>query len=248
MRADWDQLEGRNIVIEALRREVRDVHVIFLDQKAKPDRKVQEIVHTASKRGIRLKRTGRQHLDKMSLTGVHNGVIAHADSLRGWTTKSLLNEVMGRGDDPFFVLADELQYEHNLGAILRSAMGAGVNGVIVPVKRGKGLTAVVQRVSMGGAEVVPFVREGLSSSLAQLKRAGLRIVGADMRGEPHWSVDLKGPIAIVLGGESKGLSPTIRKRCDAIASIPLNDGLDSLNVSVSAGILMFEKLRQERLS
>ena len=128
----------------------------------------------------------------------------------------------------------------------RSALGAGVHGVIVPVRRGKGLTAVVQRVAMGGAEEVPLIREGLSSALATLKRAGIRVVGADMDGEPCWDVSMTGSLALVLGGEDKGLSPTLRERCDAIARVPIGGDLDSLNVSVTAAVLMFEKVRQDR--
>ena len=118
--------------------------------------------------------------------------------------------------------------------------------MVVPVRRGKGVTAVVQRVAMGAAEEVPVVREGLSSALATLRRAGVRVVGADMDGRPCWSVPMTGPLAVVLGGEDKGLSPTLRERCDDIVSVPLQGGLESLNVSVTAGVLLFEKVRQER--
>lgn len=246
MQKDWDQLEGRNVVIEALRRNRRAVRRVFLDVKAKKDPKIKYILQQVERRNIPLQRVPRQELDKKSKTGVHNGVIALAEGLPTWTTNALLNHLFASKIDPFLMLADELQYEHNLGAILRSSMGAGVNGIIIPSKRGKGLTPVVQRVSMGGAEEVPVIRESLMSSLAQIKRAGIPIIGADMSGVPLWSVDLCGPVAFVLGGESKGVSPTVKKRCDVIVSIPLENNLDSLNVSVTAGILMFEKLRQER--
>jgi 23S rRNA (guanosine2251-2'-O)-methyltransferase len=143
-------------------------------------------------------------------------------------------------------LVDEVNYEHNLGAILRSAMGAGVHAVVIPTRRGKGITAVVQRVAMGGAEAVPVIREAIPASLKVLRRAGVRIIGADMGGEPLWDVPMSGSLAIVLGGEDKGVTHTIRDRCDAIVSVPLAHGLDSLNVSVTGGILMYEKVRQSR--
>ena len=125
-------------------------------------------------------------------------------------------------------------------------MGAGVHGVIVPEVRGKGLTPVVQRVAMGGAEEVPLVREGLFSAIKQIKKAGITIVGADMDGVPIWDVPLTGAVAFVFGGESKGVSPTLRNKCDIIASVPLNQNLESLNVSVTAGVFLFEKNRQDR--
>ena len=142
------------------------------------------------------------------------------------------------------MLVDEVQYEHNLGAILRSALGAGVDAVIAPVQRGVGISPVVIRVSMGGAEAVPLIREGISSALAEIRRRGIPVLGADVDGVPPWEVDMRGPLALVLGGEDKGLTPPIRKRCDQIVGIPLAGGLSSLNVSVSAGVLLFERVRQ----
>ena len=245
-RKGYDQLEGRNIVLEALEREVRPVLRIVLDERTKPHPKINRIVDLANKRGIPVFEAAREVLDLASITGVHNGVLAEAEQLPGWTITSRLNHCLERGVDPFFVLVDEVNYEHNLGAILRSAMGAGVHGVVIPTRRGKGLTAVVQRVAMGGAEAVPVIREGLPACLKVLRRAGVRIVGADMDGDPLWDVPMSGPLAIVLGGEDKGVTHTLRDRCDAIVSVPLAHGLDSLNVSVTAGILMYEKVRQSR--
>jgi 23S rRNA (guanosine2251-2'-O)-methyltransferase len=225
------------VVLDALERGRRAVRRVWLDASAKPDRKVSAILAHA---GDRVTRVDRALLDRMSATGVHNGVIAEADPLPDVSVRELIEAHA----EPFVVLVDEVNYEHNLGAILRSALGAGVHGVIVPVQRGKGLTPVVHRVSMGGAEAVPLVREGISSSLAQLKRAGVTIVGADMDGVAPWEVDLTGPVAIVLGGEDKGLTEPVRARCDHIVGVPLAGGLESLNVSVTAGVLLFECVRQ----
>lgn len=242
-----DQLEGRNVVQEALKRGKRRVLRVLLDERAREGGKVDEILELARERGVPVERVPRHRLDRISATGVHNGVIAVAEAMPQHTVTSLLAELEAEGIEPFLVLVDEIQYEHNLGAVLRSALGAGVHGVIVPVRRGKGLSPVVQRVAMGGAEAVPLVREGISSALATLHRAGIRIVGCDMDGAAVWDVPLTGPIALVLGGEDKGLSPTLRKRCDAVAAVPLQGSLESLNVSVTAAVMMFEKVRQERL-
>lgn len=240
-----DQLEGRNVVYEALKRQRRKVLRIMLDERARPNDKVQAILDLARQRGVPVQRVPRHRLDRISATGVHNGIIAEAEALPQHTVTSLLGELEERGVEPFLVLVDEVQYEHNLGAVLRSALGAGVHGVIVPVRRGKGIGPVVQRVAMGGAEAVPVVREGLSSALATLRRAGIRVVGCDMGGRSLWEVPMTGPIALVLGGEDKGLSPTLRKRCDDVAAVPLQGELESLNVSVTAAVMMFEKVRQD---
>lgn len=231
-----DRLEGRNVVYEALVRGRRTVRIVWMDVGARSDDKIDQILAMA---GDRVKRVERTQLDRMSLTGVHNGVIAEADEMVEPTVRQLLG-----APEPFLVLVDEVQYEHNLGAVLRSALGAGVDGVIIPTQRGKGLTPIVQRVSMGGAEAVPVVRAGISASLAEIQRAGVRVIGADMNGTAPWDLDLTGPIAFVLGGEDKGLTAPVRKRCDAIAGIPLAGNLQSLNVSVTAGILLFERVRQ----
>ena len=241
-----DQLEGRNIIVEALRRKKRKVHQIWLDDRAKEDHKIAEIVSLAKKREIPCETVSRQFLDERSETGVHNGIIAMADPHPSHSTVEVLEAVYANGEQPFMVLVDELNYEQNLGAILRSSMGAGVHAVIIPDVRGKGLTPIVQRVAMGGAEAVPLVREGLFNSIKELKKAGIPIIGADMDGAPIWDLPLKGAVAFVFGGESKGLSPTIRKKCDYIASVPLHLDLESLNVSVTAGVFLFEKNRQER--
>lgn len=218
---------------------------IWLDAGAKvgadPTDKIRQIIELG---GSRVMRVDRQMLDRMSVTGVHNGVIAEAEPFPEMSVSEVLETAIRGGRDACFVLIDEVQYEHNLGAVLRSALGAGVDAVIIPVQRGKGITPVVHRVSMGGAEAVPVIREGISSALAQLHRAGFLIVGADMDGVAPWSLPLSGSVAFVLGGEDKGLTDPVRKRCDAIVGVPLLGGLESLNVSVTAGVLLFERVRQ----
>ena len=117
--------------------------------------------------------------------------------------------------------------------------------MVIPTRRGKGIRLWSSGL-LGGAEAVPVIREGIPASLKILRRAGVRIVGADMDGEALWDVPMSGSLGLVFGGEDKGVTHTVRDRCDAIVSVPLSHGLDSLNVSVTAGILMYEKVRQSR--
>jgi len=240
-----ERLEGRNPVMECLVRGKRRVRRIRLDRGAKVDRKIAEILQRAQAAGVPVERVDRATLDKLSEGRVHNGIVADADDLPSPTTAQLLDALFGAGKEPLLVLADEVNYEHNLGAILRSSLGFGVNGLIVPTRRGASVGPVVQRVSMGAAEVVPVVREGLSASLKHIKKAGIRVVGADMGGTPLGAIRMQGPLALVMGGEGKGLSPTLRKKCDEVVSIPLAGDLESLNVSVAAAILLYEKRRQD---
>ncbi len=244
---EGDAIEGRNPVLEALLRGRRKVRRIFLDNGAKPEPRIDQILALASKAGVPIVRVERQKLDRMAEGRVHNGVIAEGDPLPSTTTAALIEEIYASGRDPFLVLVDEIAYEHNLGAIMRSALGFGADGVIVPTRRGAGLSPVVQRVSMGACEVVPLVREGLYSALKPIKRAAIRVIGADMGGVPVSDLDLRGPVAFLLGGEGEGLSAELRARCDVVTSIPLLGGLESLNVSVAAAVLMYEKRRQDSL-
>ena len=243
-----DQLEGRNPVFEALRRERRAVRRVWLDQGARPDQRIRGILSMAEKRGIPTARVHRGELDRMADGRVHNGVIAHAEPLPRYSARALVDQVLDHGErPPFFVMADGLAYEHNLGAILRSCLGFGVDGLFVPTRRGASLSPVVQRVAMGAAEVVPVVHEGLFAALKPIKRAGIRVVGADMGGTPVGEARLGGAVCLVMGAEGRGLSPKLRERCDEVVSVPLLGGLESLNVSVAAAVLMYEKRRQDAL-
>jgi 23S rRNA (guanosine2251-2'-O)-methyltransferase len=239
-----DQLEGRNPVLECLLRKRRRVHRLLLDDRARSHPKLDRLISSARDQGVTIKPVPRDDLDAISETGVHNGVIAWVAPLDPPSLSTLLDHLDAEGIEPFIVLVDEPQYEHNLGAVLRSALGAGVHAVVVPRVRGKAVNAVVQRVAMGAAEEVPVIREGLSSCLALLERRAVRIVGAEHGGEPHWQVDLTGPLALVLGGEDKGLTAPILKRCHAIATVPTVGKLQSLNLSVTAGVLLYERVRQ----
>jgi len=239
-----DLLEGRNPVLECLVRGRRKVRRILVDARARPTDKVLRILDLAREKGVPVSQVPRDELDRLCVSGVHNGVLAWADPFPDLSLSDRLDEIDGLREDPFLVLVDEPQYEQNVGAILRTAMGTGVHALVIPTARGKGLTPVVQRVAMGAAEAVPLIREGISSCLADLRRRAVRVVGADMDGIPPWKADLRGPLALVLGGEDKGLTDPIRKRCDVIVGMPLANGLESFNLSVSAGMLMYERVRQ----
>ncbi|MFT6142243.1 MAG: 23S rRNA (guanosine2251-2'-O)-methyltransferase [Myxococcota bacterium] len=240
-----DQLEGRNPVIEALARKRRAVKQIWMDRGAKEDDRIRKLLKLAEVEGVPLAKVSRNKLDEMSEGRVHQGVIAHAEPLPMSTSAEMVSNAFDQEGHPFFILADQIQYEHNLGAILRSALGFGVSGLILPTRRGASLTPVVQRVAMGAAEAVPVVNEGLFSAIKHMKKAGIPVVGADMNGTPLTEARLSGPLAFVMGGEGRGLSPTLRKHCDHIVSIPLAGQLESLNVSVAAALLMYEKRRQD---
>jgi 23S rRNA (guanosine2251-2'-O)-methyltransferase len=240
-----NQLEGRNPILECLQRGRRAIHHLWVDERAKPERRLDRILAYAAEQKVTVDRVPRRDLDRQADGRVHNGVIARVEPPRTWKTGDLLDHLAGREAPPFLLLCDELTYEHNLGAILRSALGFGVDALFLPTRRGAQLSPVVQRVAMGAVEEVPVVRESLYAALKHIQKAGIPVYGADMAGRPADDVDLTGPVALVMGGEGRGLTDGLKKRCDGLISIPLRGGLESLNVSVAAALLMYEKRRQD---
>jgi 23S rRNA (guanosine2251-2'-O)-methyltransferase len=240
-----EQLEGRNPVLECLQRGKRDVVRIWLDQGARPDPRITRILDLAGRRSVKIERIDRRKLDQKAEGRVHNGVIAEVKPIEVWSAAALLQHQLSNGIEPFWILCDEVAYEHNLGAILRSALGFGANALVLPTHRGAPMSPVVARVSMGAVEEVPIVHESMFSVLKLLKKNGIQSVGADMGGIPIGQARLSGALALVMGAEGRGMSSTLRDKCRQIVSIPLGSKLESLNVSVATAVLMYEKRRQD---
>ena len=240
-------LEGRNVVLEALGAG-REIEEVFLDGGAEAAGKVRSIMELARKRGVTLTALDRRELDARSQTGSHQGVIALARPREDTSLKTLL-ETVDNTTDPVILVLGEVLYEQNLGAILRTCDGAGARGVVVPPRRSAPLSSVASRVSMGASEYIPVIRESPTSALAQLSRAGFHIIGVEADGEcSHFEADLTGPAALVFGGEDKGLSETLRGKCDRVVSIPLLGRITSLNISVAVAVVLYEKVRQQHVA
>lgn len=240
-----DQLEGRNLVLAGLTVS-RRVRTIWIDEGARGS-KISALEAAAREQKVPVRRVSRDALDAVAEARIHNGVIGFADGLPSTSLKEVLEDCFEAQRDPLILILDQVQYEQNLGAVLRTACAAGVDAIVVPTRRGASLTPTVQRIAMGGAEEVPVVREGMMSALATLRRAAVRIVGTDAHAEaPYTAADLTGPVAIVMGGEDRGLSSAIAERCDAIVRIPMRPSraVTSLNVSVSTALLLYERVRQ----
>jgi len=221
---------------------------MYVDRGANMDQRMDEILSLASSKGIVVKRVDRCVLDGLSYTGVHMGVIAfaRAPSL-ATTTKQLFKSCRSKGESPFLVMIDDVVYEQNLGAIARTSNAAGVHGIIVPRSREGAVTPEVIRISMSAALFTPIIEENLFSALKAMRSEGVHTVGADMDGEDLYTdADLKGSVAFVLGGEHKGMSEPMKRRCDEIVRIPMYGMVSSLNLGVACSILLYEKLRQDR--
>jgi len=203
-----------------------------------------ELEAMARRQGVSLQTVPREHLDRLSRTRGHQGIIAIAADL-GYVE---LDDVAQRSSMPFLVALDELQDPQNLGAILRSADAAGVDAVICTLRRSAGLSPGTLKAAAGAAEHVPVVRVGnLARTLGTLKQRGLWVVGADPTADRlYWEADLSLPLVMVVGGEHRGLRRLTRENCDYLVRIPMVGRLNSLNAAAAAAILMFEAHRQRR--
>lgn len=239
-------LEGRNVVYDALLSD-QQIEKIFVSHKSKRDPKIKEILLLAQKRGILVKNVNVVYLRKIARTSVHQGIIAMMGAKKVASLQALLKEKLLKRRDPLFLLYNRLDYEQNLGAILRSSWGAGVDAVIVSPQGVNHISPVVARTSMGGSLHVPLVAQSLFQALAVFKKAGIPIVGVDMKkGHIYSDITLLGPVAFLFGGEDSGISDSLAKYCDIFVHIPMASEVPSLNVNIATAIILFEKLRQER--
>lgn len=236
-------IAGINAVAAALDAE-QDLAEVLIDGKAKNPR-LAEIGSAAKAAGVALRYVALDQIEREAAGARHQGVIARVASVRSYDERDLEGLISAAGT-PLLLILDGVQDPHNLGACMRSAAAVGATAVIVPKDRAATLTPTARKVAAGGAERVPLVRvTNLARCMKDLQDAGIWIVGLAGEAEASlYSIDLKGAMAIALGGEGEGLRRLTREHCDYLAKIPMAAGMESLNVSVAAGISLFEALRQ----
>src|SRR5713101_6324301 len=242
-----DKLTGIHAVKEALeaRRPIDRIAIA----KGRQDTRVEEIVQLARKQGVPLRFEDRGQIDRLANSKDHQGVVALAAARAAASLEDILaNANAGHGQLGLIVLLDGVEDPHNLGAIIRTALAAGAHGVVIPERRAAGLTDTVARASAGALSHMPVAKvTNLARTLDELKEAGYWLIGLD-EGAPknYTQADYTSPVGIVLGGEGQGLHELTRKRCDFVVSLPTVGPVKSLNVSVAAGVVLFEALRQRR--
>ena len=236
-------IEGRNAVLEAFR-SGRPIDKVFILDGCQ-DGPVRTIVREAKKHDTILNFVGKERLSQLSETGKHQGVIACAAAYEYADIEDMFKLAEKRGEDPFFILLDNIEDPHNLGAIIRTANLAGAHGVIIPKRRAVGLTAVVAKTSAGALNYTPVAKvTNLAKTMEELKERGMWFVCADMGGESMYKLNLTGSIGLVIGSEGDGVGRLVKEKCDFIAAIPMKGEIDSLNASVAAGVLAYEIVRQ----
>jgi 23S rRNA (guanosine2251-2'-O)-methyltransferase len=233
---------GFHAVLARLRADPKSVVEIFLDE-SRNDARGKDLAALAERSGVRLMRVPTQRLDGFYGGGRHQGVVARVQ------VKSLshsVDEIVENVAKPLLLVLDGVTDPHNLGACLRVANAAGAHAVIAPKDRAAGISPAVSKVASGAAEVTPYVMvTNLARTLAELKERNIWIVGADERAEKTlYQADLPESIAWVLGAEGEGMRRLTRESCDLLVRIPMGGEVESLNVSVSAGVCLFESVRR----
>lgn len=238
------KVEGRNAVIELLK-SGKPVNKVFI-QKGERQGSINEVVKLAKRNNNLISEVEKSKLDMLSDTGHHQGVIAFVSAVEYKNLDDVFALASERNEDPFIMVADEIEDPHNLGALIRTAECAGCHGVIIPKRRAVGVTEVVAKTSVGATQYVPIVRvNNINETIKELKDRGVWIVGTDGSAKTLYTEqDMTGPIAIIIGSEGKGMGTLTMKSCDFLVKIPMMGKITSLNASVSGGIVVFEALRQ----
>ena len=235
---------GWHAVEAVLKREPERLQQVWI-QTGRQDKRVKSIADTLDSLGVRWKVVHRRELDER-VSGVHQGIVAAVSESREWTEDDLLAQLAGSDKPPFLLVLDGVTDPHNLSACMRTADAVGVQAVIVPKDKSASLTPVARKVACGAAETVPFVRvTNLARFLRSLQDQGVWLIGTAGEAKATlYQADFKGPVALVMGAEGKGMRRLTREHCDQLINIPMLGHVDSLNVSVATGVCLYEALRQ----
>ena len=236
-------IEGRNPVIEAIKND-REIDKIMIANGAK-EGSIKKIVAMAKEKNIVIQYVDRNKLDEISTSHSHQGVIANVSDYRYYELDELIKSVEEKGEDPFFIILDEITDPHNLGSIIRTADAVGAHGVIIPKRRSVHITPTVAKASAGAVEYVPVCKvTNIVNTIKTLKEHGMWIAAADMDGQTFYEQNLTGPIGLVIGREGFGISRLVKKNCDFTVKMPMVGNVTSLNASVAGSILLYEIFKQ----
>ena len=238
-------LYGLHPVEEAIRSSSRRLDYVLVSRERSP--RLEKLVDLCKAANIRCSFSSKDELTRIAKTDAHQGAVAAVRERQFLSVEDLL-AARRRFDHKFFLALDGVEDPHNLGALLRSADGAGVDGVLLPERRAAPISGVVAKTSAGATEHVPIARVvNITRSLEQLKKANFWVVGLDERGTPDYTdFDFNIDCVLVLGAEGSGLHDLVKKTCDHLLRIPMAGSVSSLNVSVAGAVVMYEALRQRR--
>lgn len=241
-----DQVEGRNAVIELLE-SGRDINKIFISNGEKHG-SINKIIKMAKQRKVLITEVNKTKLKEMAKTENYQGVIAIVPPFEYCDIDDILEEAKKRNEDSFIVILDGIEDPHNLGSIIRTSETAGVHGIIIPKRRAASVNSTVAKVSAGAVEYMKIARvNNLTEAIKYLKDKGIWICGTDISTDTYYDKqDFTGPIAIIIGSEGFGMSRLVKENCDFLVKIPMKGNITSLNASVSAGIVIYEAVKQKK--
>ena len=247
MSENLDVLYGIHAVMEALKSKKRNVVQLYVADNKAGHRAVEEIIRLAKRNNVKIDRMDVKMMDRLTKGGNHQGVLAKAQPVRLMKLSTALYESDGNKKD-LWLAVDEMTDPQNLGAIIRSAACLGFSTIILPQRRTVGLTPAVYKVACGAVERVNIVEvSNLSNALLDLKEEGFWVYGADMDGQPITQTDYASPAVLVIGSEGTGIREKTAENCDQIISIPQKGGVESLNASAAAGIIMYDMFSKVQL-
>lgn len=235
---------GRNPVLEVLKTE-KEIEKIYI-AKGELKGSIKKIINIAKDKNIVIQYVDKKKLNQIAQGVNHQGVAALVTPYDYSSIDDILNKARETNKPPFIVILDGIEDPHNLGAIVRTAECAGVHGIIIPKRRAASVTETVYKSSAGAVEHMLIAKvSNISTTIDRLKKEGLWIYGADAAGENYYfDTNLKGPVALVIGSEGKGLSKLVKEKCDFLIKIPMFGKVSSLNASNAASILIYEVVRQ----
>lgn len=241
-----DQVEGRNAVIELLE-SGRDINKIFISNGEKHG-SINKIINMAKQRKVLITEVNKSKLKEMAKTENFQGVIAIVPPFEYCDVDDILEEAKKRNEPPFIVILDGIEDPHNLGSIIRTAETAGVHGIIIPKRRAASVNSTVAKVSAGAVEHMKIARvNNLNETIKSLKENGIWICGTDISTNTYYDKqDFTGSIAIIIGSEGFGMSRLVKENCDFLVKIPMKGKITSLNAAVSAGIVIYEAVKQKK--
>lgn len=241
-----DQVEGRNAVLELLESN-RDINKIYIADGEKHG-SIHKIIALAKERKVILNEISRAKLNQMAQTENNQGVIAIVPPFDYCEIEDILETAKERNEKPFILILDGIEDPHNLGSIIRTAETAGVHGIIIPKRRACGVNSTVAKVSAGAVEYMKVARvNNINDAIEELKENDVWICGTDMEAKKYYDEeDYTGGIGIVIGSEGFGMSRLVKENCDFLVKIPMKGKITSLNASVSAGIVMYEVVKQRK--
>lgn len=247
MSENLDILYGIHAVMEALKSKKRNMVQLYVADNKAGHRAVEEIIRLAKRNNVKIDRMDVKMMDRLTKGGNHQGVLAKAQPVRLMKLSTALYESDGNKKD-LWLAVDEMTDPQNLGAIIRSAACLGFSTIILPQRRTVGLTPAVYKVACGAVERVNIVEvSNLSNALLDLKEEGFWVYGADMDGQPITQTDYASPAVLVIGSEGTGIREKTAENCDQIISIPQKGGVESLNASAAAGIIMYDMFSKVQL-